>query len=145
MPTFLYEFEVPADIAAVAAFHQDTRVLRPLTPAFVQLRRVDPLADGSESEFTVWFGPFPIRWRAVHRDVGPTGFTDIQAEGPLAYWEHTHRFTVIDADRTRLSEQIEYAYQPGWRGAYGRVFFGRPALRFLFWYRARQTRRRLSG
>lgn len=129
----------------MAAFHKGTGVVRRLTPAYVRFHRVDPLAEGSVSQFTVWFGPFPIRWRAVHRGVGPTGFTDIQTSGSLASREHTHRFDMIDPDRTRISDHIEYEYRAGWRGAYGRVLFGRPALRFLFWYRARQTRRAVSG
>jgi ligand-binding SRPBCC domain-containing protein len=145
MPVFQYEFEVTASREAVAGFHNDTRVLRRLTPAYVQVHRVDPLADGSVSEFTVWLGPFPVRWRAVHRDVGPDGFTDVQADGPLEAWEHIHRFEPGDGGGTRITEHIEYEYRAGRKGIYGRILFGRTALRFLFWYRARQTRRALSG
>ena len=145
VPVFEYEFDVTAAPPAVTEFHRDTHVLRRLTPAYVRLHRLDPLADGSVSEFTVWFGPFPIHWRAVHREVGPTGFTDVQADGPLAAWEHVHRFAAVDRGRTRITEHIEYEYRPGWPGLWGRILFGRPALRLLFWYRARQTRRALSG
>lgn len=144
MPVFQYKFEVPAAREAVTRFHSGTRVLQRLTPAYVQVHRVEPLADGSVSEFTVWFGPFPIRWRAVHRDVGPNGFTDVQSGGPLEAWEHIHQFEPVDGDCTRITERIEYEYRSGWRGLYGRILFGRPALRFLFWYRARQTRKALS-
>ncbi|MGI9647259.1 MAG: SRPBCC family protein [Acidimicrobiia bacterium] len=144
MPVFHYEFEVSAPREAVAAFHRDTGVLRRLTPAYVRFHRVDPLAEGSVSEFTVWFGPFPITWVALHREVGPAGFTDVQSDGPLASWEHIHRFEAVAPNRTQITESIEYEYLAGWRGIYGRIFFGRPALRFLFWYRARQTRRALS-
>ncbi len=145
MPTFDYAFEVDAPVEAVAAFHHDTGVLRRLTPAYVQLHRVDPLADGSISEFTVWFGPVPIRWRALHRDVDRNGFTDIQEAGPLDSWTHTHRFEATGADATRVTEHIEYEYRPGWNGLMGRVFFGLPALRVLFAYRAWQTRRSVNG
>lgn len=143
MPTFDYSFDVNAGVEAVAAFHHDTRVLRRLTPAYVRIHRVDPLADGAISEFTVWMGPIPIRWRALHRDVGPSGFTDVQDRGPLKTWVHTHRFEAIDGTRTRVREHIEYTYQRGWRGIQGRLFFSPPALRALFWYRAGQTRRAL--
>ena len=113
MPIFHYEFEVAAPVEAVAAFHHDTRALRRLTPAYVQLHRVDPLADGSISEFTVWFGPIPIRWRALHRDVGPNGFTDIQDAGPLDSWTHTHRFESSGAGSTRVTEHIELRIPAG--------------------------------
>ena len=145
MPTFDYAFDVSAPVQAVAAFHEDTRVLRRLTPAYVHIHRFDPLADGAIAEFTVWFGPIPIRWRAVHRDVGPNGFTDIQDEGPLQSWVHTHRFEATGADSTQVTEHIDYEYEPGWRGLMGRLFFGPPALRVLFAYRAWRTRRAVSG
>jgi ligand-binding SRPBCC domain-containing protein len=142
---FDYAFEVAAPVEAVAAFHHDTRALRRLTPAYVQLHRVDPLADGSISEFTVWFGPIPIRWRALHREVGPNGFTDTQDAGPLDSWTHTHRFESSGAGSTRVTEHISYEYRPGWRGLPGRLFFGSPALRALFSYRAWRTRRGVNG
>jgi ligand-binding SRPBCC domain-containing protein len=145
MPTFDYAFEVEAPVEAVAAFHDDTRVLRRLTPAYVRIHRVDPLGEGSIAEFTVWFGPIPIRWRARHRDVGPNGFTDIQDNGPLKSWVHTHRFVAAGAGSTRVTEHIEYEYEPGWGGVFGRLFFGPPALRALFAYRAWVTRRAVSG
>ena len=145
MPTFHYSFTVDAPVEAVAAFHEDTRVLRRLTPAYVRIHRFDPLADGAIAEFTVWFGPIPIRWRALHRDVGPNGFTDIQDAGPLESWVHTHRFEADGADATRVTEHIEYEYQPGWRGIMGRLFFGPPALRVLFAYRSWRTRRVVTG
>ncbi len=145
MPTFDYAFEVAAGVDEVADFHEDTRVLRRLTPAYVQIHRFDPLAEGAIAEFTVWFGPIPIRWRAVHKDVGPNGFTDIQDQGPLASWVHTHRFEAAGEGATRVSEHIEYQYRPGWRGIPGRIFFGAPALRVLFAYRAWRTRRAVAG
>ena len=145
MPTFDYTFEVAAPVEAVAAFHEDTRVLRRLTPAYVKIHRFDPLADGAVAEFTVWFGPIPIKWRAVHRDVGPNGFTDVQDEGPLASWVHTHRFEAIDDSSTRVIERIDYQYESGWKGIVGRLFFGPLALYALFTYRAWRTRRGVKG
>ena len=145
MPTFDYSFDVDAPVEAVAAFHEDTRVLKRLTPAWVQIHRFDPLADGAIAEFTVWFGPIPIKWRAIHEDVGPDGFTDIQDEGPLASWRHTHRFEATGPESTRVTEHIEYRYRPGWQGVVGRLFFGPPALWALFTYRAWRTRRAVTG
>ncbi|MDH3540093.1 MAG: SRPBCC family protein [Acidimicrobiia bacterium] len=145
MPTFDYSFDVAASAQAVAEFHDDTRVLRRLTPAYVQIHRVDPLADGSIAEFTVWFGPMPIRWRALHRDVGPRGFTDVQEAGPLRSWVHTHRFEPTGDHTTRVREHVEYEHESGWHGVQTRVLFGAPALRALFAYRAWRTRRALRG
>ena len=89
MPIFETSFTVNAPLEAVAAFHADTSALKILNPPFVivQLHRVDPMADGSISEFTLWMGPLPIRWRAIHSDVGPNGFTDTLEDGPMASWQ----------------------------------------------------------
>ncbi len=145
MPVFDDSFDVDASVARVAAFHGDTRVLQRLTPGYVQIHRSDPLADGAIAEFTVWFGPMPIRWRALHRDVGPNGFTDVQERGPLNSWTHTHRFEPIDDATTRVTEHIEYEYAAGWEGVRGRLLFGPVALQILFSYRAWRTRRALRG
>ena len=48
-----------------------------------------PLAEGSVSRFTLWVGPLPLHWTAVHKDVPENGCTDVQSEGPAKKWEHT--------------------------------------------------------
>src|SRR5262245_58129185 len=111
MPIFDYNFIVKAPLTKVAEFHYDTRVLKWLTPfpIIVQFHRVEPLGEGSISDFTLWFGPLPIHWVAVHSQVDPLhGFTDTQQDGLLKRWVHTHRFSRVGEDLTRVSERIEY-------------------------------------
>lgn len=147
MTTFDYTFTVRAPLAAVAEFHRDTAALRRLSPPpmGVQLHRVDPLGEGSISEFTLWLGPVPIQWTAVHSGVDPLhGFTDTQARGPLKVWRHTHRFEALDPSTTRIREHIEYEHHPGWRGLFSRLLFSSPGLLFLFRYRSFATRRALE-
>ncbi len=145
MPVFDYSFEVQAPLNAVREFHHDTSALKRLTPppTIVQLHEVQPLAEGSVSRFTLWVGPLPLKWKAVHRDVSDTGFTDIQAEGPARKWEHTHTFTAIDEQRTRIDEHIEFEHGSGFWGAVTRFLFARPNLLVMFGYRKRVTRRAL--
>jgi ligand-binding SRPBCC domain-containing protein len=78
MTEFKYSFTVQAPVDTVTAFHHDTRVLKQLTPfpIVAQIHDYEPLADKSEAKFTLWFGPIPVRWHAVHSDVSPAGFTD---------------------------------------------------------------------
>ena len=146
MPIFETSFNVKASVEEVADFHADTSALKVLNPPFVivQLHRVDPMADGSISEFTLWMGPIPIRWRAIHSDVGPNGFTDTMDNGPLVSWQHRHRFETIDKDTTKILEHIEYEYPAGWRGLGSRILFGRLGLTALFIYRKWATRRVLK-
>jgi ligand-binding SRPBCC domain-containing protein len=145
MPTFDYSFTVDAPLTAVSAFHHDTRVLKMLTPPpiFVQVHQFEPLGEGSRAEFTMWFGPFPVRWVAIHSDVSQNGFTDTQQRGPLKSWQHTHRFTAVAPTVTRVHEHIEYEHDRGLRGLVSRLLFAKPGLYFLFTARKLITRRRL--
>ncbi len=147
MPIFDYQFTVDANLAAVSAFHHDSSAFQRLNPPpiIVQMHRNDPMGEGSVSEFTLWLGPIPIRWQAVHSNVGPNGFTDTQTQGPLAAWRHTHRFEAIDERTTRINEHIEYAYAPGLKGLLSRLMFSPIPLYFLFTYRKWATKRALKG
>jgi ligand-binding SRPBCC domain-containing protein len=145
MPVFDYRFTVDAPVEAVRDFHRDTSALKRLTPppTMVQLHALEPLSEGSVSEFTLWVGPLPLRWKAVHRDVSERGFTDVQAAGPAAKWEHTHSFVPLPDGRTEVREHIEYEHKPGLAGLVTRVLFSWPSLWFMFGYRRWVTRRAL--
>ncbi len=143
MPIFDYRFRVSAPVEAVSAFHFQTGILKALTPPLMimQVHRFDPLADGSVGEFTMWMGPVPVRWVALHSNVSATGFTDTQTSGPMKFWQHTHRFNAISPTETEVHEHIEYEHHSGLRGLWSRMLFPRPALIALFTWRAFVTRR----
>ena len=145
MPVFDYSFTVAAPLAAVRDFHRDTRALKILTPppTIVRLHSVEPLAEGSVSRFTLWVGPVPLKWKAVHRNVTDRGFTDVQAEGPAARWEHTHTFVPLSETVTEIREHIEYEHARGPWGVLTRILFSKPNLWLMFSYRAFVTRRHL--
>lgn len=142
MPIFDYAFTVDAPLEAVADFHRDTSALKILTPppTIVQLHAIEPLAEGSTSRFTLWVGPLPLRWTAVHRDVSDRGFTDVQAAGPAAKWEHTHSFVPLPDGRTEIREHIEYEHKSGPIGLVTRILFAKPNLLGMFFYRSLVTR-----
>jgi ligand-binding SRPBCC domain-containing protein len=148
MLTFDYQFTVRASLTAVNAFHRDARALKRLSPPpfIVQLHRVDPLGENSIADFTLWLGPLPIRWTAIHSAVSAEyGFTDTQQRGLMKFWKHNHRFTSVDAKIVRVSEHIEYEHATGLRGLLSRLLFNPLALRFLFAYRGWVTRRALES
>ena len=150
MAEFRHSFTVDAPLAAVRAFHHDTGVLRQLTPLpiIARVHAFEPLADGSRADFTLWFGPLPLRWQAVHSDVGANGFTDTQVSGPLKSWRHNHRFTALGPRLTRVDDHIVYEHHAGPRGLLTRLLFARPGLIYLFTARKLLTRRgvaRLGG
>jgi ligand-binding SRPBCC domain-containing protein len=146
LPTFSFSFIVNAPLEVVAAFHQDTQVLKQLSPfpIIAQIHEYEPLADESEAKFTLWFGPVPVRWHAVHSDVGLNGFTDTQVSGPLKYWRHVHRFNVVDEDTTRVEEHITFEHDGGLRGLFSRLLFNKPGLYALFTARKIITRRAVA-
>lgn len=145
MPTFDFSFLVNAPVDAVREFHHDTSALKILTPppTIVQLKEIEPLGEGSVSRFTLWVGPLPLHWKAVHRDVGKYGFTDVQTEGPALKWEHTHRFVPVSDESTRVEEHIEFAHRSGFWGIVTRILFSRPSLLMMFTYRKLITQRSL--
>jgi ligand-binding SRPBCC domain-containing protein len=140
---FRHSFVVDAPVEVVAAFHADTSALKRLTPLpiIAQLHEYEPLANGSRARFTLWFGPIPVRWHAVHSDVSTTGFTDTQVSGPLRSWQHTHRFVPLGPAQTRVDDTILYEHHTGWRGLLSRMLFSHPGLLYLFTARKLLTRR----
>ena len=142
MPTFHYQFTVDAPQSAVAAFHYGASV-KTLTPPpiIAQLHYHEPVAEGSKSNFTLWFGLLPMHWKVVHSDVDQSGFTDTQIRGPLRRWRHRHSFIAQDDGTTLVSEHIEYEYRSGLAGLLSRLIFSRPALTMLFTMRQLITRR----
>ena len=146
MPIFEFRFTVSATVEAVSAFHFQPGILKKLTPPLMimQVHKFEPLAEGSIGEFTMWMGPIPVRWKAVHSDVSPAGFTDTQEAGPMKFWKHTHRFKAIDGSTTEVHEHIEFEHFSGWRGLWSRLLFPRPALLALFTIRKLITRREVA-
>lgn len=142
MPVFDYQFTVRASLAAVRDFHRDTSALKRLTPppTIVQLHEIEPLGEGSVSQFTLWVGPLPLRWTAIHQGVSERGFADVQAAGPAKKWEHTHMFTPLSADVTEIQEHVEYEHKSGFWGVVTRILFARPNLYIMFTYRKCATR-----
>ena len=136
-----YPVHAPPEI--VADFHYRPDALRRLTPppVIVQARGIQPLGEGSHSEFTLWFGPLPVRWLAHHVRVNRSeGFTDVQEQGPFLQWEHTHAWRADGPNLTEMTEMVRYEHHPGWKGLLTRLLFAPPMLRLMFAYRRRVIR-----
>ena len=147
MRQFRHEFQVNACIKSVTGFHSSTITIKLLTPPpmFVKFNQIEPVSEGSRSDFTPWLGVFSIHRIAVHSGVQSTeGFTDTQVEGPIQTWVHQHSFQGMADDTTLIIIQIEG--QPRdhiLRGIISRFMW--LTLPVSFSYRARQTRRAFDG
>lgn len=139
---FRHQTRVKAPVEAVAEFHHDSQALKRLTPppVFVQIHSMEPLAENSMTDFTMWMGPLPVRWVAIHTDVDPKrGFKDSQLRGPFARWEHRHTFVALDDKNSVVIDEIEAEYGRGFWGLLGRLMWLN--LSFMFAYRGWVTRR----
>jgi ligand-binding SRPBCC domain-containing protein len=148
MPLYTNRFRVNAPPEAVSLFHRSPNALGKLTPPPVILRvqRADPLTEGAQAEFTLWFGPLPVRWTALHFDVDfEQGFTDQQVRGPFKSWTHQRRWLPLPESATMIEERITYTHHPGWRGLLTRLLFARPMLHIMFAYRKWVLRRSLEN
>lgn len=130
-------------LEALTDFHADPKAFSRLTPPpiFAQIHRRElvSLTQG-ELEFTLWFGPLPIRWLAEHQpSVNAHSFADYMQRGPMAYWRHEH---IIEpqGDAVRLTDRITLAHKSGFDGLLTRLMFDGLPLRFLFIYRHLRTK-----
>lgn len=143
---FTHEFKVATPREKVAQFHRARDSLAAITPPPLIVRiqeSPEVLSSGDELRFTLWLGPFPIRWHAVIESVSDAGFADRQMSGPFEQWVHRHTFLAGGESLTTVRDEIEYVYRRHilW-GLVGRLFvIGLPVL---FAYRAWKTRRLLG-
>jgi ligand-binding SRPBCC domain-containing protein len=146
MKRFVHRFRVRASLEKVAAFHRDASVLKLLTPppVWVKINEVQSLAENSRVDFTMWMGPVPVRWVAVHSEVDQQkGFTDKQALGPFETWIHRHSFCSLEENITEVVDEIQArpGKHPFW-GLVSRLMW--ISLPLLFAYRGWVTRRMLE-
>jgi ligand-binding SRPBCC domain-containing protein len=145
MKKYAHRFTVEAPIEQVTAFHRDTTALKTLTPfpIFVQLHSVEPMAENSTAKFTLWAGPLPIRWEALHTNVTQNGFTDTQVKGPYQYWTHHHIFNAIGENTTEIIDEVNAIPNPKffWGIITRLMLFSLP---ILFAYRSWRTRQAVS-
>jgi ligand-binding SRPBCC domain-containing protein len=147
MSVFERSFKVKAERAEVAAFHSDPVSLAAITPPPVRvtLQRFDrPVRAGSRVIFRLSVGPFGVKWDGTIAEyVAEEYFRDVQNSGPFGAWGHTHSFAA-EAGGTRVNDRV--AYEPPF-GVIGKLIdpiVVRPALAFLFNYRAKKTRELLE-
>ena len=143
---YQHQFRVAASLGRVAEFHSHSNSMAAITPPpiLVRVHHAPPvLADGVEMDFTMWLGPFPIRWLARIEAASTAGFTDRQVRGPFAEWVHRHRFQAVDENTTDVIDEITVQLKPHplwWPVGLG-MWLGMPVL---FAFRAWKTKRMLT-
>lgn len=136
---FIRETEIPAPPEEVFAWHEQPGAVEKLTPPWERVEmveRAESLQVGTRVVFKVVMGPLRQRWVAEHTEYDPPRlFTDVQREGPFAFWRHRHRFERTAINTTRMIDEIEYALPLGFLGEIFGGSFTRTKLRRMFDYR----------
>lgn len=135
------EITIAAPVDEVWAFFSDPYNLEKISPGYMDFRIVQcpdgkELYDGMQIEYRVKpvLG-IPLKWITLISNVVPgSSFTDVQATGPYALWEHTHTFEAA-ANGTRMFDQVIYALPLGILGQFAHGLFVQKQLKDIFLYR----------
>lgn len=146
MKTFYHRFRVNAGLAEVAAFHRRSASMGAITPppVYTQVHHAPAeLGDGDEMGFTLWLGPFPVRWLARIDECSAIGFSDHQLEGPFRVWHHRHSFVAINRRVTDVYDTVTVEFKTAGVDRFvGMVMWLN--LPILFAFRGWKTRRLLE-
>jgi hypothetical protein len=136
--------ELPAPAAEAFGWHERPGAFERLNPPWMRvkvLRHSGTIRDGDRIALRMRLGPLPIAWDVVHRDfVAGRQFCGVQLKGPFKSWRHSHRVEPVDAERSRLTDRVEYEIP---LGAAGKTLMARRITRqlaLLFDYRHELTR-----
>ncbi len=114
---FVRRTHLPVSAAEVFRWHARPGALERLTPpweAVTVLERTGDITNGSRVTLEVRLGPWRQRWVLEHRAYQEDAqFCDVQMTGPLARWEHLHRFEPDGASASYLEDRITYALPLG--------------------------------
>ena len=144
MTTFTFTSRVPQSVEDVFAWHARPGALTRLTPAWagsVVEESDPPLREGTQSRMRIAvpgsYGLASVPWTAEHHGYEPNReFRDRMVKGPLASWEHRHRFDDDGHGGTVVTDTVEYEALPGSTG-FGARLMG-PTLERQFEARARR-------
>ena len=147
MLQFNNRFTVDATLEDVSDFHRDPSALKHLIPPlnWIYFHRLETQKEGSISDFTLWLGFLPLRWKARHEDVDSLrGFTDFQIKGTFLYWKHRHEFLVNEDGSIEVRDEVTAEFGSGpFKAVICRlIWYGLP---FLFFYRRLKTRQILQS
>lgn len=107
---------VPVDLDEAFAFFSEARNLEAITPPWLRfevLRAPDDLHYGSLILYRLELFRLPIHWlTCIQTWQPPRSFVDEEILGPYPLWEHTHRFSRVDAG-TEIYDHVRYRVPGG--------------------------------
>ena len=147
MPLVTAAVRLPVSAEAAFAFHSDVRNLLRLMPFGVRLRSAatSPTRQGDCHVLLIGFGPLARPWLArVERLEEGRLLIDVQEEGPFRRFRHAHLFLPA-AEGSVMIDAIDFRLLPDPLGLLLDGLVVAPAVRLVFAWRQRRTRRLLAG
>jgi ligand-binding SRPBCC domain-containing protein len=143
MMYYKHSFNINSPLSKVVDFHRSSLSLKQITPPPIIVRiHQSPknFQHGELMDFSMWIGPFPIRWLSRIENPSNNGFVDIQEKGPFTTWIHKHTFLAITPQTTQVIDEIKYSFKenPFWY-LVGKIMAMN--LNFLFSFREWKTKR----
>ena len=102
--------------------------------------------EGSEFEYKINLGPFPMKWRTeIIKWVPDDLFVDYQKKGPYSLWWHQHRIVTEGVSTCRMEDKVFYRV-PGWiLGRIAHKYIIKSMLIRIFAYRRKVIQMRFGG
>ena len=142
MPEFLTKTEIDCPREFAFRWHQSPHAFERLSPPWERIELVEKQGSIDTGSVTIrnWVGPFSFRLKAQHSQfVKDEQFYDEMSGGPFRKWQHWHKFDSI-ADRTCLTDEIQYTLRGGGLGQLVAGGMVRRRLQQMFAYRHQVTR-----
>jgi len=137
---------MPCSAERLWDFHMRADALDVLSPPGTRVvDRGAGVSDGSVVTLRLGWWPVTTTWQALHSGVRPPeSFTDVALQSPFAFWSHQHEIEALDAVTCRLRDVV-HCLPPRWLPAWAARPLTGLALRLLFGWRHRRTRRAVAG
>ncbi|GBD24970.1 Epimerase family protein [bacterium HR30] len=111
MHEFRFQSVIPVNASFAYDWHTREGAFERLTPPWTQVdvERRQGTIEAGEVDFRFRIGPFHVRWRAEHYGGKPgVEFRDRLVAGPMAFWEHVHRFVPLGSREFRMEDEVRY-------------------------------------
>lgn len=133
----------------VFAFFADARNLEILTPPWLRFQILTPgqieMRVGTIIQYALKVHGVPMHWTtAITIWKPPYEFVDVQLRGPYVLWHHRHTFESL-GERTRMTDQVEFALPLGLVGRTLYKFVLARDLTDIFDFRERAIERSLAS
>lgn len=147
MIKFIHKFIINEDIEKVWEFYTDIRHLEIITPKKLNLKIItttnQKIILGQETIISAKIIIMKRTWHSKITFFQQYEYIDEMLEGSFIKWKHTHKFKIINKNKTEIIDKVEFSLPYGVFGKIGSIFFTK-ILKQLFEHRKDETIKYLS-